>query len=50
MKGIKESNDGKQKARERSPKQEEIRKKNARWFPAGNDGDIYIGGGVMPLR
>jgi hypothetical protein len=40
---------GKQGVRERNPKQEETWKRNARWFPAGNEGDIYSLGGVTPL-
>jgi hypothetical protein len=34
---------------ERNPKQEDTRKRNVRWFPAWNEGDIYSPGGIMPL-
>jgi hypothetical protein len=40
---------GKQGVRERNPKQEETWKRNVRWFPARNEGDIYSLGGVTPL-
>jgi hypothetical protein len=41
--------DDKTRAGERNPKQEETRKRNARWFPTWNEGDIYSLGGIVPL-
>jgi hypothetical protein len=42
---------GKQRARDRNPKQEEDEEKEkASWFPAWNRGGIYSLGGVTPLQ
>jgi hypothetical protein len=42
---------GKQRARDRNPKQEEDEEKEkASWFPAWNGGGIYSPGGVTPLQ
>jgi hypothetical protein len=42
--------DSKPRVGKRNPKQEEIRKKNVRWFPTLNEGDIYSLGDVVPLQ